>query len=89
VATLGRSPRQAVDQSGLKSGFFTDDELKGHLRVRPEIVVDDPTAAEANSPAVINEVSVMTAHMIVFKESIVQDQSISREDSSLPSCETD
>jgi hypothetical protein len=25
VATLGRSPRQAVDQSGLKSGFFTDD----------------------------------------------------------------
>jgi hypothetical protein len=26
-----------------------------------EIVVDDPTAPEANSPAVINEVSVTTA----------------------------
>jgi hypothetical protein len=37
----------------------------------------------------INEVSVTTAHMIVFTESIAQDQSISRKDSSLPSCETD
>ena len=58
-----------------RASAFADDhgliELKGHLRVRPEIVVDDPTAAEANSPAVINEVSVMTAHMIVFKELIV------------------